>query len=154
MPTYAVRLIKNGQRFSFFQIGLINVWLHDLVKQEGHRLGQIVFNCCTDDALLEINKQFLDHDTLTDIITFDYSEPLGHNSKKLFGEVYISIPRVRENALQFSKGSFPLELLRVLAHGTLHLCGYRDKNPSERKEMEEKENGALDLFHRLQREFA
>jgi rRNA maturation RNase YbeY len=96
----------------------------------------------------------LQHDTFTDIITFDYSESISENNKKLIGEIYISIPRVRENALSFSNGSFPLELLRVLAHGTLHLCGYRDKKPSERKEMEQKENSALHLFHRLQREHA
>jgi rRNA maturation RNase YbeY len=154
MPTDSVRLLKNGQRFSFFPIRLLRIWLQELAKQEGHNIGHIIFNCCTDEELLQINKQFLQHDTFTDIITFDYSESISENNKKLIGEIYISIPRVRENALSFSNGSFPLELLRVLAHGTLHLCGYRDKKPSERKEMEQKENSALHLFHRLQREHA
>lgn len=100
---------------------------------------------------MEINRKFLKHNTLTDIITFDYCEQRSETSKKLIGEIYISIPRVRENARSFSDGSFQLELLRVLAHGTLHLCGYRDKKASEKQEMEQKENLALELFHQLQR---
>jgi rRNA maturation RNase YbeY len=154
MPSGSIQLVRHGQRFPFYPIRLIKIWLQKLAEQEGHCVGQIIFNCGTDDALLKINQQFLQHDTFTDIITFDYSEQKNENCKELIGEVFISIPRVRDNARSYSKGSFQLELLRVLAHGTLHLCGFRDKKALEKKEMKQKENEALDLFHRLQREYA
>lgn len=93
---------------------------------------------CDDDFLLEQNVRFLNHDTLTDIITFDLSE----NKKELRSEIYISVERVKENAGKFSV-NYNVELHRVIFHGLLHLCGFKDKNPADQKLMREKEQECL-----------
>jgi rRNA maturation RNase YbeY len=91
--------------------------------------------------LLDLNQRFLNHDTYTDIITFDYSE-----NGSISGEIYISIERVRENAKEFSQ-RFEDELLRVMAHGLLHLLGYKDKTEKEIMEMRDKEEDKMKMFH-------
>jgi len=95
---------------------------------------------CSDEYLLDINKKFLKHDYLTDIITFDLSEQNG-----VTGEVYISLDRVRDNAKTFDS-TFSDECLRVIIHGALHLCGYKDKNKIDKKEMRKKENFYLNIY--------
>jgi len=97
---------------------------------------------CSDDHLHQMNQQFLDHDTLTDIITFDLSE----NDNTLAGEIYISIDRVKENAAKF-KVSYTDELHRVIFHGALHLCGFKDKKDADKKVMRQKEDECLSEYN-------
>jgi len=107
--------------------------LQKILEDEQQTLTQLTFIFCDDDYLLALNKQFLEHDTLTDIITF----PMSNDG--IDGEIYISIPRVEENAKSFET-SFEKEYLRVIAHGVLHLCGYGDKSEEEIKVMRSKED--------------
>lgn len=111
-----------------------------LVREESKICGDITVVFCSDDYLLEVNRTYLDHDYYTDIITFDYSD-LGI----LSGDLFISIDRVKENAQDFSD-SFENELKRVVFHGVLHLCGYKDKSEEDEKIMRIKENYYLDYF--------
>ncbi len=112
-------------------------WLTAIAEQEGYIVGELSYIFCDDEYLLQINQEFLQHDTLTDIITFDYN--LG---KEIHGEIYISTERVSENAEEF-KENFMNELARVVVHGMLHLCGYKDKNEEEERAMRTKENESL-----------
>lgn len=118
-------------------------WLTALAKHEGFTIGDINYIFCDDEYLLKINIEYLNHDTLTDIITFDYVE-----NGVLNGDIYISIERVMENAGIFSV-SFEQELHRVLAHGVLHLCGYKDKTESDAAFMRRKEDFAIQLFDEI-----
>lgn len=115
-------------------------WIKKILKQEGKKASTISYVFCSDKYLLRINKQFLQHDFYTDIITFDYSDKL-----KIEGEIFISIDRVKENAKTF-KQPFEMELKRTIIHGVLHLCGYTDKSPVDKKKMRLKENNALKLM--------
>ena len=112
--------------------------LLSVIKKEKQKAGDINYIFCNDAFLLALNKRFLKHNTLTDIITFQYP------SKKLSAEIYISIPRVRENAKKFNI-PFESEIHRVLIHGMLHLCGYKDKKAADKKRMREKEDYYLNL---------
>lgn len=113
-----------------------------IFKKEGKKLESIAFIFCSDEYLLEINKQFLKHDYYTDIISFDLSEP---KSALISGEIYISVDRVKENAKNMGL-SFQEEVKRVLFHGALHLCGYRDKKKADIQQMRAKEDEYLRLF--------
>jgi rRNA maturation RNase YbeY len=115
----------------------ISKWIGDIIVAEGFVEGDISYVFCDDRFLLDINKAFLGHDTLTDIISFDYS--LG---KQIHGEIYISVERVAENAISFDS-KFNDELHRVIIHGILHYCGYKDKTETAAKEMRLNENEAL-----------
>lgn len=115
-------------------------WIHDIIDREGCKLSSLNFIFCTDSYLHQINVQYLDHDTLTDIITFPYQEP-----PLIEGDIFISIDRVRENADSYDV-SFYEELLRVISHGVLHLCGYSDKTKEEKARMTGKEDEALQLW--------
>lgn len=116
-------------------------WIRDVVKSEKKMDGDISYVFCTDDFLLDINQRFLNHDTFTDIITFDYCEEDTVN-----GEIYISVDRVKENADSFMV-SFDQELRRVMSHGVLHLCGYGDKSVTDKQVMTDKENEKINMFH-------
>ena len=115
-------------------------WLEGAIIKEGRTLGELVYNFCSDETLLKINKEFLNHDTLTDVITFDYSV-----NNEVSGEVFISTERVRENAKEYQQ-SFDQEKRRVMIHGVLHLCGYKDKTDKDRALMSEMESFYLDSF--------
>jgi rRNA maturation RNase YbeY len=115
-------------------------WIKTITEKENHRLGTINYIFCTDDELLEINIRHLNHNTLTDIITFDYTE-----NKIINSDIFISVDRVTENARKF-KVSFEEELHRVMIHGILHLCGYKDKSKADAELMRKKENWALKLL--------
>ena len=117
----------------------ISNWIGDVIVAEDFAEGDISFIFCDDEFLHGINKEFLNHDTLTDIISFDYS--LG---KQIHGEIYISVERVAENAISFGT-KFNDELQRVIVHGILHYCGYKDKTETESEEMKQKEDDALDM---------
>ena len=112
----------------------ISNWISSVISEEEFREGEINYIFCDDDYLLKLNLEFLNHDTLTDIISFDYT--LG---KEINGDVYISIERVRDNANDFNV-EFIDELNRVMVHGVLHYCGYKDKSEDEKKAMRLKEN--------------
>jgi rRNA maturation RNase YbeY len=112
----------------------IELWISNVIAEENCKLGEINYIFCTDDYLHKINVEFLNHDTLTDIISFDYSV-----GKELHGDIYISVDRVKENASDF-KVDFKDELARVLVHGVLHYCGYKDKTNDEAKLMRSKED--------------
>jgi rRNA maturation RNase YbeY len=116
-------------------------WLKKVIESEGFSMGDINYVFCSDDYLLKINIEYLDHDYLTDIITFDNSE----GEDLIEGDIFISIDRVKENAKTFGV-AFEHELKRVLVHGVLHLCGYFDKTDKEEKLMRSKENRYLELF--------
>ena len=116
-------------------------WISGIIQKEGFKEDEINYIFCDDDYLHKINVEFLKHDTLTDIISFDYSV-----GKTLQGDVFISLERVRDNAEEF-KVSFLNELHRVMVHGVLHYCGYKDKTEPDTKVMREKENFYLQLLN-------
>ena|SRR5687768_5555818 len=126
--------------FSLKKKAAVIKWIETVIRKEKKQLGEIHFIFCSDAFLLKLNKQYLNHTTFTDIITFDYSE-----GKKLNGEIYISIPRVKENAKKFEV-AFEHELHRVMIHGVLHLCGYKDKTKSQKKKIREKEDACLSML--------
>lgn len=117
------------------------VWIDNLIASENKDAGEINYIFCTDDYLHQINQEYLQHDTLTDIISFDYT--IG---SLISGDIFISIERVQENAKEYEV-SFHEELLRVMSHGILHYCGYGDKTPEEQTIMRAKENEKISMFH-------
>ena len=118
----------------------LTLWIEEVINKERRLLKELVFNFCSDDNLLKINKEFLNHDTFTDVITFDYSV-----SETISGEVFISVDTVRANSKEFHQ-DFNDEIKRVMIHGVLHLCGYKDKTPKEKALMSDKENFYLAVF--------
>ena len=118
----------------------INAWLLNVAKTHDKIVGRLTYVFCDDEYILETNKKFLNHDYYTDIITFDYS-----NSRRISGDMVISLDTVKTNADLFCR-SYNEELLRVIVHGVLHLCGINDKGPGEREIMEENENKALSIL--------
>jgi len=119
----------------------IRSWINDTIIAEGYLLEELNFILCSDEYLLAINQQYLNHDTYTDVITFDNSEEL----KTIVGDIFISIERIQENAKQF-KGTVQQELCRVMIHGTLHLLGYKDKGKAAKTLMTQKEDQYLALL--------
>ncbi len=115
-------------------------WISELIKQQGKNLGEISYIFCSDDYLHELNLAHLNHDTLTDIITFDYT-----HAGIISGDLFISVDRVKENAASFQV-DFLLEMKRVMAHGVLHLIGFNDKTTAEKKVMRKEEDKAISLF--------
>jgi probable rRNA maturation factor len=120
----------------------IRNWISDTIIAEGYQLEELNFILCSDEYLLAMNKQYLKHDTYTDVITFDNSEGL----KMILGDIFISIERVQENARQF-KTTIQKELCRVMIHGTLHLLGYPDKGKAAKTVMTQKEDQYLALLN-------
>ena len=115
----------------------VSRWIKQVAAQNGKKTGNINYIFCDDERILEVNKEFLQHDYYTDIITFDYS-----SEKQISGDIFISINTVKSNA-EGLKISFEEELHRVIIHGILHLCGQDDKTPDAQEEMTRKENEAL-----------
>jgi probable rRNA maturation factor len=113
----------------------INSWIKLCIAKEGKEINTISFNLCSDEYILQLNNEALQHDYYTDIITFELNE----KNEPIEGDIYISIDRVKDNAKTL-KIPFITELQRVLIHGVLHLCGYKDKSTKEEKQMREKEN--------------
>ncbi|MEM7485319.1 MAG: rRNA maturation RNase YbeY [Bacteroidota bacterium] len=116
-------------------------WISRVIKSEGCSLDTIDYIFCTDDYLLDINKEYLQHDTFTDIITFDYSD-----DKHISGDIFISSDRVKDNSKLYGI-AFKIELLRVMCHGVLHLIGYGDKSEKDQQEMRLKEDEKIKMFH-------
>jgi probable rRNA maturation factor len=146
MPAHAP--VKSDIYFHFLRDGFslsgrtrLKTFIGSVFKKEKKQLGQLSYIFCSDDYLLEINRQYLNHDFFTDIISFDLSGP----GPALNAEIYISVDRVRDNARDF-KSSFKNELHRVIFHGALHLCGYKDKKRVDQQKMRKMENKYLDLY--------
>jgi rRNA maturation RNase YbeY len=116
-------------------------WISRIIESEGFDEGEINYIFCDDEYLHKINVEYLDHDTLTDIISFDYSV-----GNLIQGDIFVSVERVKDNANDF-KVSFEEELKRVLSHGVLHYCGYKDKSPKDEALMRSKEEEKIQMFH-------
>jgi len=121
----------------------VRKWVKSILEKEGKIAGDIAYVFCNDEYLLDLNEKYLKHDTLTDIITFDYSE-----KETLSGDIFISIERVAENAVSYNT-TLSAELGRVMAHGILHLSGYKDKTSEDKKLMRSKEDFYLAIFPNL-----
>ena len=112
-------------------------WIRRVAATYGRKIGEVGYLFCDDEKILEVNREYLQHDYYTDIITFDYNE-----GKQINGDLVISLDTVKSNAQLFNK-PYEEELYRVIIHGILHLCGINDKGPGERERMEAAENAAL-----------
>lgn len=135
-----LRFFVEAARFKVPQPIRTKRWLIESLANEGIENGELSYVFCPDKRLAEINRTYLKHNTLTDIITFDLSPIHG----PLVGEIYISVQRVRENSDKYGV-DFIDELHRVMIHGALHLCGFKDKTPAEKKRMRKKEDAYLSL---------
>lgn len=120
---------------------LFSDWISQVILSENKKEGDINYIFCDDEFILNINKQYLDHDYYTDIISFDYSV-----GNELHGDIFVSVERVAENAEDFNV-TFEEELKRVIIHGILHYCGYKDKSEDEEILMRNKEDEKIKLFH-------
>ena len=118
----------------------ITEWVKQVAVTYGKKVGEVAYIFCSDEKILEVNRQYLEHDYYTDIITFDYTE-----GNRISGDLFISLDTVRTNAEQFEQ-PYERELHRVIIHGILHLCGINDKGPGKREIMEAEENKALALI--------
>lgn len=114
-----------------------SAWVKKIAASHGKTIGEIAYIFCSDPYILEVNKQYLQHDYFTDVITFDYTE-----GNKISGDIFISLDTVQSNAEQFGV-DFYEELERVIIHGILHLCGFKDKEKAEEAQMREEENKAI-----------
>ena len=121
----------------------VTEWIKQVAASYGKRVGEVAYIFCDDEKILEVNRQYLQHDYYTDIITFDYTE-----GSRISGDLFISLDTVRTNAEQFADGDYRRELHRVIIHGILHLCGINDKGPGEREQMEAAEDRALKMVIR------
>ena len=124
-----------------FDVALVERWIEQVARNHDRVLGPLTYIFCNDDKILEVNREFLRHDYFTDIITFDYSR-----SRMVSGDMFISLDTVASNALLVGC-DYHEELMRVIIHGVLHLCGINDKGPGEREIMEANENEALALLN-------
>ena len=116
-------------------------WISRIIELENHKVGDISYIFCGDAYLLDLNKRYLDHDTYTDIISFDYTDGL-----IISGDIFISVDRLLSNAVEYGV-EFKEELLRVMSHGILHLLGYKDKSDVDAGIMRNKEGEMMELFH-------
>lgn len=135
-----IQYISEGVNPPALQKQKTNRWIKETAAEYGKKTGDIAYIFCSDERILEVNKQYLQHDYYTDIITFDYSE-----GQIISGDIFISVDTVKTNAREFGV-SFEQELNRILIHGILHLCGQDDKTPELRLEMTRKENLAIERF--------
>lgn len=127
-----------------FDFARVTKWIEMVAAAHDRRVGNISYRFCNDDEILAANRQFVNHDYFTDIITFDYTV-----GNRIGGDVLISVDTVRTNAEKFGK-SFADELMRVIIHGVLHLCGIDDKGPGEREIMEANEDAALEMLKTIE----
>ncbi len=132
--------IADGVQFPDIDRGRLEAWIAEVAGLHGRILGPLTYIFCNDDKIIEVNRQFLQHDYYTDIITFDYTR-----GRRISGDMFISLDTVRTNA-ELVGADYNTELHRVIVHGVLHLCGINDKGPGERDIMEANENQALSLL--------
>jgi probable rRNA maturation factor len=131
----AVRFFEEDISYKLKQKTFVKNWVSDTIRAEGYSLRELNYIFCSDKYLLQVNRQYLEHDTYTDIITFDNSE----KEKVIVGDIFISIDRIRDNAAKFNVTETD-ELHRVIIHGALHLLGYKDKTPADKSKMTLKED--------------
>lgn len=136
MPT--INFFEEGISYKLKNKIAVRKWITETIVAEGYKLDELTYIFCTDEYLLQINQQYLDHDTYTDIITFDNAEEEG----VIVGDIFISVERIKENAAKFSVTETQ-ELHRVMIHGALHLLGYKDKSAADKKKMTLKEDQYL-----------
>lgn len=117
-----------------------SAWIKQVAASHGRKVGEIAYIFCSDAKILEVNRQYLEHDYYTDIITFDYTE-----DGVISGDIFISVDTVSSNAAELGIG-FDKELRRIIIHGILHLCGFKDKQPADKAEMTRQEDAALQLL--------
>ena len=139
MSSLPIQFFSEDISYTLKNKAKVRSWLNQAIREEGRRLKELNFIFCNDQYLLEINQNYLKHDTFTDIVTFDNSD-----SERITGDIFISIDRVKENAGKFGV-NFVDELHRVMIHGTLHLLGYLDKTKAQKEVMTGKENYYLAL---------
>ncbi|MDO6390742.1 rRNA maturation RNase YbeY [Pontibacter sp. BT731] len=137
---HLIEFFSEDIEFSLDNPEKISDWIADIIEQHGHELVGLTYIFCSDDYLHQINVEYLDHDTLTDIITFDNADTEG----TIEGDIFISVDRVRDNAATHGT-SFQDELHRVLIHGVLHLLGFKDKTPEQEAAMRKLEDSSLSL---------
>lgn len=138
-----IRFFYDGINFRINRSGGKKVFLEKVITDEKKNPGDLVFVFTNDENILEMNKKFLGHDYYTDVISFDYSD-----ESKVNGEIYVSIETVRRNAIEY-KVNIDEEIMRVLIHGVLHLCGYRDTEIDEKKNMFLKQERLLQEYKKL-----
>ena len=136
----AILFFSEGINFHLSKPRITASWIQNAIKKEKRKNHSLNYVFCSDEYLKKLNKQYLKHKTLTDILTFNYS----NDPNSIQGEIYISVERVKENATKFEQ-SFDKELHRVMIHGVLHLLGYNDKSAPDRALMREKEEAYLSL---------
>jgi rRNA maturation RNase YbeY len=136
----AIHFYAENIKQPLLQKRIVIQWIKDIAMVHGKSVGEISCQFCTDEKIIEINRQYLQHDYYTDIITFDYTE-----GDILSGDLFISLDTVRSNSEQFQT-DYTEELHRVIIHGVLHLCGINDQSPEEQEKMTEEENKALALL--------
>ncbi len=142
MKKIPIYFFNEESTFKLKQLNQTRNWINNTIESENYSLKSINFIFCSDQYLLKINQQYLNHNTFTDIITFDNSEI----NKQIEADIFISIERVKENSKTYNV-KFSAELHRILIHGTLHLLGYRDKSPKQKKLMTAKENSYLSRLY-------
>jgi len=135
---------KEGINFDIRERRKIRQWIKKVIENEGKKLGELNVILTGDKELLELNKTYLSRKYLTDVITFEYNQ-----EKKISGDIYISVERIRENALKFNE-RVDREILRVIIHGILHLMGYKDKKDEDQTKMRQREDECLYMFDKMQ----
>lgn len=136
-----IRFFNEDVAYKLPQKQATRQWLKQQAEREGYAVGDLNYIFCSDEHILQVNRDYLQHDYYTDVITFDQSEEAG----KIEGDIFISVERVADNAAQLSV-AVEQEMRRVLAHGFLHLCGYGDKTDEEVSQMRHKEDEWLAVF--------
>lgn len=136
----AIGFYAEDMEFPAIRQEAVSAWIKAVAESYGKKVGKISYIFCSDEKILEVNQQYLQHDYYTDIITFDYTD-----GNKISGDLFISLDTVRTNAEAFHT-TYHEELHRTIIHGVLHLCGINDKGPGEREIMEENENRALAML--------
>lgn len=131
----AIHFFEEDIAYKLKQKTAVRSWITETIEAEGYKLKELTYIFCSDNYLLQINQQYLDHDTYTDIVTFDNSDI----AQTIIGDIFISIDRIRENAAKFGVTEAD-ELHRVIIHGALHLLGYKDKSAADKKKMTLKED--------------
>ena len=143
MTTDKIQIVCEGVVLPLIDLSKIANWIEQVAKSHDRIVGPLTYIFCDDEKIIEVNRQFLQHDYYTDIITFDYSR-----GKRISGDMFISLDTVASNAEMLGV-SYESELHRVIIHGVLHLCGIDDKGEGEREIMESFENKALDMFRAM-----
>ena len=135
--------LSDGVEMPALDFQVLEIWVEAVARCHGKTVGELTYIFCNDDKILEVNLEYLQHDYFTDIITFDYTR-----GNRLRGDMFISLDTVATNA-ELVSATYTSELLRVIIHGVLHLCGINDKGPGEREIMEAHENEALTLLETI-----